>query len=388
MMKTIEGALNRRDRLPRMRVAREMRNWLEEGEFISGEMLPTEEILCERLNVSRGTIRAALKQLESEGLLQGQKGRGRIRGRIVAPRAGVRNSLMSKTIVLLTNVVEPQQHMHGGLLEVIDSGAADGVHEAGMHLFVLHPDALSNADMVRLLADPPAGIAVGPVVADYAPNREVLLQLVGKIPMVVNGADQIWTSCDRIISDHAQGAYELTRWLIGKGKKRILRAWAPSDDHYWVRERNRGHDQAMAEAGLTALPSVQIKGVKQTDIPSREMFDIHVRQMAGYLVEYLGGGGVIDAIMAASDWEAYWASSCLRLFGITPNKDIWIVGYDHAAEILERKWEPEGPVATMDKLNHALGEEMIHLLLERIHGKLPVQPQYKILAPQLVTFRS
>ncbi len=46
------------------------------GYFSSGQKLPTEQELCDQFNVSRSTIREALRVLEAEGLLEIRRGLG------------------------------------------------------------------------------------------------------------------------------------------------------------------------------------------------------------------------------------------------------------------------------------------------------------------------
>src|SRR5581483_5239675 len=46
------------------------------ADYRGGEALPSERDLCERLSVSRPTLRAAVDQLTEEGVLTRQQGRG------------------------------------------------------------------------------------------------------------------------------------------------------------------------------------------------------------------------------------------------------------------------------------------------------------------------
>lgn len=57
-------------------VAEHLTEMILSGHLRSGELLPTERELVERLNVSRGVIREATKLLEAKGLVQVRPGRG------------------------------------------------------------------------------------------------------------------------------------------------------------------------------------------------------------------------------------------------------------------------------------------------------------------------
>jgi GntR family transcriptional regulator, transcriptional repressor for pyruvate dehydrogenase complex len=54
----------------------QIRKLIEDGILVIGEKLPTEQALCEQLNVSRSSVREALRVLEAEGLVEVKRGSG------------------------------------------------------------------------------------------------------------------------------------------------------------------------------------------------------------------------------------------------------------------------------------------------------------------------
>ncbi len=60
-----------------------------DGEFPPGSTLPSEAALCRHYEVSRNTVRRALDELATEGLLIAQPGRGRVVLSGTEPRLGV-----------------------------------------------------------------------------------------------------------------------------------------------------------------------------------------------------------------------------------------------------------------------------------------------------------
>ena len=58
------------------RVYEQCRGMIIEGHWLPGEKLPSESQLCEKLGVSRVSIRSALQSLEAQGLIETRRGEG------------------------------------------------------------------------------------------------------------------------------------------------------------------------------------------------------------------------------------------------------------------------------------------------------------------------
>ena len=64
-------------RIPRyLQLAGELREAILRDDFASGRQFPTETVLCRKYDVSRYTVREALRRLEAEGLIQRRRGSG------------------------------------------------------------------------------------------------------------------------------------------------------------------------------------------------------------------------------------------------------------------------------------------------------------------------
>ena len=59
-------------------VQKELRRSIIEGKYLVGDLLPSENELCAHYGIARMTVRNALSNLESEGLIERQKGKGSI----------------------------------------------------------------------------------------------------------------------------------------------------------------------------------------------------------------------------------------------------------------------------------------------------------------------
>lgn len=71
-----------RQNLPRYRIVEEyLRSGIKVGTFPVGDLLPTEQELCRRFDISRSTVRQALQNLQSDGLIERNRAIG---SRVVA----------------------------------------------------------------------------------------------------------------------------------------------------------------------------------------------------------------------------------------------------------------------------------------------------------------
>ncbi|MFW6374406.1 MAG: GntR family transcriptional regulator [Thermodesulfobacteriota bacterium] len=67
----------RRDMTPRYyKIYEELHKSLTQGKYKEGDRFPSEHELCQRYQVSRGTVREAMKLLFQEGLVKREQGRG------------------------------------------------------------------------------------------------------------------------------------------------------------------------------------------------------------------------------------------------------------------------------------------------------------------------
>ena len=385
MIDTASQAMPLQEMSPQGRARRLLRQWIHEGQWPAGERLPAEQRLAEQLAVSRGTVRLVLRDLADQGLLQGRPGGGWM----IEANAG-RTTLVSQTVVLLTGLPTlAESHHSRGWEKTVDLAALDAVQEAGLHSMSLNPLGLGEEGLRRLLLDRPQGVIAAHRVAQSPEGHAVLARLAENgVRLVAHGGHAALRAYDRVMADYEAASYQLTRWLIDKGCRRILRLWWDvSGDAYWIAARNAGHERAMRESGLNELPPVYsgyVPGCAPHE-SDEQCFRARMRQTAGFLIEHLKQRGTVDAVMAPTDSAAYCVASACRLFDLKPNRDVLIVGYDNYwRECVERAWEPAVPLATVDKDHDRIGREMVRLLLARIGGGLPAEAQQVVVPSKLV----
>ena len=143
----------------------------------------------------------------------------------------------------------------------------------------------------------------------------------------------------------------------------------------------------MREAGLEPLlpiehPSI---GLWRTIENVGEQFEVGRRILSGYLApRFLGSEGV-DAILGEADPQAFLIAAACRLLGCKPYEEIALAGYDNTYEHSPfLAYEPCGPQVTADKRNLEMGFELVSLLMDRIEGRVPAEPQDRLIDPRLV----
>lgn len=394
-------------------IAADFRERILSGELKPGEKLPSFTAMRQRHRVSQATLNRVHSILESEGLILRRRGSGIFVSNSQDALAsdatngsGAPASFLSNAVVILTPFGKPSKtHRSGGWLEWIAYGASDAVQQAAMHAVSLNPQ-ITDAEIERLIEEKPFGALVPANLSESSTPLNLLKKLRSRgIPVVAFGSSSALAECDHVASDHECGAYELTRFLLSRGKRRIVNVQPTNFSETWLDERHRGYEKAMKEAGLkpepallipspTLLASAQLivgnedvseaskKALLSEDI---EIFESIVRTTAGYFVESLCGASPVDGLLATTDRNTFVLAAICRLFGKDPNREVLIAGYDnYYVECEERFVAPFAPVATIDKRNRALGAAMVQLLLDRVSGKLDDAPQMRIIEPKLV----
>ncbi len=363
---------------PRSRAIAIMRGWIQEGRYASGQALPAERDLAKSMGVARVTVRSALADLVREGLLEAAFRR---QHRVAGLASG---GLMSRTVAVLSQHANQTQARRGYDL-AIQLEASRLLEQAGLHVLNLNPQTLLAGGLAHLLAQRPRGVLVTYDVSE----SEVGPQLINacaeaRIPVTAYGYSPALRRCDVVTCDQEAGAYQLTRWLLQRGRRRILRLWRVRSDSHWLRQRDAGYERAMREAGLPSVPPVVIHGLAD-HLPDERAWTAVVRTIAGHLPEQLCCAEPIDAVMVATDPHANQVAAALRLFGKIPNQDIDIVGYDHTwAEESSRVWESSGPLATVDKRCDRICQQLAALMLDRIDGRLPDEPQRRVVDGEFI----
>lgn len=362
---------------PRFRAMRQLRDVVAFS-LVQGVPLPSERVLAEQCQVSRNTLRWALARLTEEGALRSAGARTRI---AMHPR--MRSALVDQAIYLFSGVHSEALEHGPGWGDAVHLGVLMGLRERGRTVLLPGSGIPDDESVAAILLERPIGILLPEaVIKGFSDPRMVLAAerfSAAGIPTVVFG--EAPASCDRVCSDHEAGAYELSRWLVARGRTRQLCLWIGNPVSNWLELRYAGHERALREAGHTLLAIEWIRPIEDCD------FEQLVFTVAGHLAPYLLSAEPPDVILALTDGHVPCISAALRRCGREPGVAIEVAGYDdYWSSSPDRIHCPLPPTASVNKRNMEIGKVMVALLEERISDRLPAEAQTRMVTPALVVY--
>lgn len=213
--------------------------------------------------VSQGTVSRVItgKNWVSEEARQLVEAAVRELGYVPNPMAQGLKSQRSNTVAaLVSDISNP---LHGVFL----AGAEEILDEAGYLLFVSSTHSQPQRELALLNAYG-SGRVDGLIVAHADEGNKKVAQTLKatKLPIVFHDRESHGLG-DSVVVDHMSGALEATRYLIGLGHKRIA-VLTPAARIRPGRERLRGYDMALQEAGIQVDPVL----IAELDASSQEAY--------------------------------------------------------------------------------------------------------------------
>jgi GntR family transcriptional regulator, arabinose operon transcriptional repressor len=351
-----------------------LRDRIRDGKYGAGEWLPAERELTDDLNVHRRVVRAAISQLEKEGLL--------IRRRFCRPIVQsfpIVGPPVTDIPVAASKFVALVMH-HGGSLERNDSaqqrifwGMNQALGRAGYH--AVFPDlgtevgtpeenASSEAAQLRYVIDHRFGGVVFYPCAYYN-NRDLIREVSRKMPLVLIDRMLSCIDSDFVGVQNHQATFVATKYLVGLGHKRIAYVTKPEPINT-VYDRLQGYLHGLQDGLGTDFYEMVLSIPSVGD--TWPVFDT---------VFGLPAGERPTAAICVNDYEAVRVTDRLKLLNLNVPHDVSIIGCDDIVQKL-----PGGTSLTsIAQPFEEIGKEATRLLLRRIvepasfpsHVELPVQ---------------
>ena len=315
-----------------------------------GAMLPTEFQLCQQFQVSRQTIRMALKLLTDRGLIQRRQGCGSrvLEHTDVQPQS-------HRTVALITSSI--RDYLIPTLLREAQAvlsaeGCIVRLYATSNHVHIerqLLLELLQEEQLDGILVE-------GTRSALPNPNLDLYRKLKEKgVHIVFFGANYENLNAVSILDDNYGGGRMLTEYLIGKKHRSIAGIFQA--DHIQGHQRFAGYSAALCKYGLP-LEDSHVFWYQTEDLPLFSSDALWER----ILRDVLRG---CTAVVCCNDEVASHVLHCLHTHGIRVPEQMAVVSFDNSPYC-----DLSSP--TITSLGHedaGVGDAAAHALLQLLRGE-------------------
>lgn len=241
-------------------------------------------------------------------------------------------------------------------------GVENIMRKAGYNVFICNTDGKPEDEKLHWDALISRGVD-GIIIAPSSLNQKYLKELLSAgVPTVFIDRCLRSLKASYVITDHFSGGYQMTKYLLSLGHRRIayIRGEVEMGRFY-------GYRRALKEYGIK---------IDETLVPVCDFTIEGGKKAAEKLVRMKFPP---TAIFCVNDPVALGAMKSIREYGFRIPDDISLAGFDDAefAEFLQP------PLTTVHQLKYELGEEAARILLDEINGKLS-KPRKVEIKPMLV----
>lgn len=331
---------------------------IRKGEFAPGDLLPSENQLCEEYGVSLTTARRALLELVKEGIVRRRAGIGTM----VAPQ--IRAAHLAFVSIDYTG--DAWRQISSAMGELV-AGIGELAWQRAASFTMFGVDEERAEEHLRNLIE--AHEADGILLRTPNDIREDHLSILENagIPYVVIKRQLPGRAINCVVSDDLLGARLATSHLLEQGHNRVAFVCA-KPSLTLTQERLAGYRDALAAAGVDFDDSL----VRVEPSFSAEMGYRAVRELLQLSHRPTG-------IFAASDTMAIGGYQAARELGLSIPGDIAFVGYDDIAPTALL----QPPLTTIRTLYYDFGRLAAELLLDLIDRRLEA-PQRVVITPELI----
>lgn len=296
-------------------IADSLRQEIEKGRYNDGQPLPTEQLLCQRFQISRQTVRRALSLLEDEGLIVRRQGSGsRLRERS-EPESLPRGSIAVVT-TYISDYIFPS--ILRGMERVLSANGSAPLLFATQNLVSTERKTLQALLTIKDLD----GVLVeGSKTALPNPNLDLYQKLIDRGIRLVffNGTYPELSDCPWVLADNFDGGRQLVNYLYKKGHRNIAGIF--KNDDMQGTQRYAGYIQTLRELGLP----MEDKQVCWYNTETRSSF-----RSEAFLDSLLAGFQGCSAIVCYNDEVAIRVITHLNKRKIDVPEKLAVVSFDNS----------------------------------------------------------
>ncbi len=289
-------------------------NLIQNKNLTKGDLLPSENMLAEKLNIHQNTVKKGYNNLENKGYIYREQGRGTF----VDSKNLTNNSITENQII---GIVVEDLLAESPLCTGIIKGVDDCLIEHGYN-FILGNSNNSYKkmnDYIDQFHDKNvSGIILMPLQINnqHQKNYRIINKIVENEDKIVLVDRYLkGTSIDYVTTDNEHGGYSVTKHLLGLGHEKIAVILEPFCST--IEERLMGYKIALAENGISFDKDLIYWSEKRLDKAGQN----GVKYFLESDIEF-------SAIICSNDCVARGAYQELKSNNLSVPDDISLVGYD------------------------------------------------------------
>lgn len=306
--------------------------------------------IADKLGVSVATVSLALNDRPTVNAETKQRVLECIREMDYTPHPLARGLALKKTMTIGLVCPDTENPYYGTFLKHISKYCSQSSYSLVVSLSDndLHREAAIVKGFVEKKYD---GVIVMPL--DFRRNDLPAFAALTKrgVPFVFCTSYYEGFAADCVLTDYADGSYQLTRYLLEHGHRELL--YLVTDDLTIPvsKERVDGYRQAYADLGIACDP--------EWIIPCS-----HINSQSGYDVtnELLNSRALPDGILVLNDYMAFGVIRALQERGLGIPDDVSVAGYD---DVFYSKIAGI-PLTTVSQDLDAISYHCVNLLLKKI----------------------
>jgi len=343
-------------------------SWIAGGRFRPGDKVPSENELAEQFGFSRQTVRQAIGELESEGWLAREQGKGTFVSRLSAERRTVPGN---RTVGIVTTYISDY------IFPSIVRGVESALKERGYRLVLSSTDNRKDKEresLEMMLGHSVCGLIVEPTKsAEGNPNFDNYMAIEEHgIPLVMINERYPDMDCPCVQMDDEAGGFMAAMHLLELGHRRIA-GFFKTDDLQGVR-RMKGFMRAHKACNALVEGELLVRYATENK-------EWHPQAA---LRELLQSAERPTAIVCYNDQLAVALLDTIRETGLRIPEDLSIVGYDDSflATATETK------LTTIAHPKSEMGQYAAELLIARLERGPAFSSDDKLYAPKLIVRQS
>lgn len=333
-----------------MVIASQLHAEIQAGHYRHNQMLPTEREIMERFSVSRQTVRQALNVLVQDGIIKKRQGSG---SHIMSSRG----TKKAKSVAIVTTYID--DYIFPDILRDVESVLA-------RHNYATYISSTENMvgrerevllDVLNRQVD---GLLIeGTKTSLPNPNMDLYQRIQEQgIPIVfIHGCPQAIENPVLVADDNQGGGYQLTRYLIEKGHRKIGGIFKSDDIQGQL--RYYGYTCAMRDSNIPLPDGCTLW--YSTEL--RDLMLLGDETMLTFYIDCLLKG--CTAVVCYNDEVAYRLVSIMQKKGLRVPEDMAVASFDnsHFSELSSVR------ITSLAHGSKKLGRTAAERLIELMNGR-------------------